>query len=135
MLEARRKTRSQALLTATAVIELPTGVALLAAPSWVAELLLGEGLGSGAAMVVGRVAGAALLALGLSCWAEIEHPKTSGLPIGMLIYNGAVAFLLAHAARVGHMHGPVLWPAVVLHALLTLWCAARLVRRPLRASA
>ena len=120
---------TKALLTATAAIELPTGVALLAAPSFVAKLLLGEALDPGTPIVLGRVAGAALIAIGLSCFAERETDGPSGLPIGLLIYNAAVAVLLAQAALLGHMRGPVLWPAVVAHALLALWCVQRVLRQ------
>ena len=122
--------QTKALLTTTAAIELPTGAALLLAPSLVAELLVGEALGSGASILVGRVAGAALLAIGVSCCAERETDRTgdhAGLPLGLLIYNGMVAILLAQAAQVGRMHGPLLWPAVVAHSLLALWCAGRVL--------
>ena len=120
---------AKSLLTATAALELPTGVALLAAPSFVAKLLLGEALDPGTPIVLGRVAGAALVAIGLSCFAERGTAGHSGLPIGLLTYNAAVAVLLAHAALIGHMRGPVLWPAVVAHALLARWCARRVLRQ------
>jgi hypothetical protein len=85
------KTRS--LLIATAVIELTTGIALLVTPSLTVELLLGEALGSAASIVVGRLAGAALIAIGLSCWLERETNRggsQTGLLVGLLTYNGAV---------------------------------------------
>ena len=114
---------TKSLLIVTAVIELATGVALLIVPSRVAELLLGAGLGSPAAVMVGRVAGAALFAIGLSCWRERNRsgPGT-GLVCGVLAYNIAVAILLGYAAIVENLHGIALWPAVVLHVALAIWC-------------
>jgi hypothetical protein len=56
------------LLIVTAALELATGIVLLVAPSLAAEVLLGVGLGSPAGVAVGRVAGATLLSIGVSCW-------------------------------------------------------------------
>ena len=55
------------LLKLTALIEAATGLGLIAAPSVVVRLLLGSPLGTSAAVMLGRVAGAALLALGVAC--------------------------------------------------------------------
>ena len=55
------------LLTVTTVIEAGVGLALLVVPSVVIQLLLGAEI-SGAAVTLGRVAGTALLALGVACW-------------------------------------------------------------------
>jgi len=54
-------------LTLTAIIEAATGLALIAVPAIVVRLLLGAEI-SGASMPLGRVAGAALLALGVAGW-------------------------------------------------------------------
>jgi hypothetical protein len=56
------------LLTLTAIIEAGTGLALIAMPSIVVRLLLGSPLQTYDAVTLGRVAGAALLALGVACW-------------------------------------------------------------------
>ncbi len=99
-----------ALLLAAA-LEAATGVALLVVPSLVGQLLLGEEL-VGVAIPVARVLGIALIALGVACW--------PGPPlIGMLIYSAAVTLLLAYIGFAGGMSGVLLWPVVVLHAILT----------------
>ena len=59
---------TKSLLIVTALIEAGTGIALLVAPSVIVELLLGAGLSSPQSLVVGRVAGAALIAIGVACW-------------------------------------------------------------------
>lgn len=108
-----------------AVGEAATGLALLLAPSFVALLLLGEEL-DGVAIPVARVAGIALIALGVACW--------PGPPlVGMLAYSAAVAVYLAYIGFAGGLTGVLLWPAVVLHSILTalLSCAVTRERRDL----
>ena len=99
-------------LTFAAIGEAATGLALLIVPSFVGQLLLGEQL-TGVAVPVARVAGIALIALGIACW-----PGWPPLP-GMLIYSGAVTLYLAYLGFAGGLGGVLLWPAVVLHVILT----------------
>jgi hypothetical protein len=98
-------------LVLTAVAEVATGVALLIVPSLAGQLLFGEVL-TGVAIAVARVTGIALIALGVACW--------PGSPlVGMLTYSAAVTLYLAYVGFVGGLTGKLLWPAVVLHAILT----------------
>jgi hypothetical protein len=98
-------------LIVAAIAEAATGLALLIVPSLVGELLLGEAL-AGAAATVARVAGLALIGLGLACW--------PGPPrLGMLTYGAAVALYLAWVGISGASAGVLLWPAVVLHLVLS----------------
>jgi hypothetical protein len=100
------------VLVLAAVGELSAGVALLIAPSLVGQWLFGAEL-TGVAMTVARVAGIALIALGVACW--------PGTPLdGMLTYNAAVTLFLAYVGVAGGSTGMLLWPAVVLHAILTV---------------
>ena len=55
------------LLPLAAVVEVATGVALLVVPLLVGRLLLGAEL-AGVSIPVARVAGIALIALGVGCW-------------------------------------------------------------------
>ena len=101
----------KAVLAFAAVSEAATGLALLIVPSLVGQLLLGEALG-GVAIPVARVAGIALIALGIACW--------PGTPlVGMLTYSAAVTLYLAYLGLAGGLTGILLWPAVILHAILT----------------
>lgn len=115
------------LLVLTAAAEAATGLALLGLPPLVASLLLGASLDTPAALVVARVAGAALLSLGVACWLARNdaHSRAGrGLIAALLLYNAAVAALLAYAALGFSLSGIALWPAVALHAALAAWCAA-----------
>ena len=110
--------KSKLLLTVTAILELATGLALLAVPSWKATLLLGVGLDTPAPIVLGRVAGAALLAIGVSCGLESRNSWTNarpGLIGGLLVYNVAIPVLLVGAAFSGQLRGLGLWPVSVAH--------------------
>jgi len=99
------------ILVFAAVAEEATGLALLIVPSLVGQLLLGEEL-TGVAIPVARVAGIAVIALGIVCW--------PGTPlIGMLTYSAAVTLYLAYIGFTGGMNSILLWPAVVLHAIMT----------------
>lgn len=102
------------VLIFAAVGELGTGLALLIIPSLVGRLLLGEDL-TGIAVPVARVAGIALIGLGVACWAS---PL-----LGMLIYSVAVMLYLAYLGVVGSSTGILLWPAVVLHLVMTVLLA------------
>ena len=112
------------LLTITAIIEAATGVGLLAAPAMLAQLLLGGTLDTPAALTVARVAGAALLALGVACW--LARDDGHALVVAMVFYNVVAVAILAYAALSLALSGMGLWPAVALHTALAGWCAAAL---------
>jgi len=111
------------LLPITALAEAATGLALLVVPSLVGRVLLGTEL-SGVAIPVARVAGIALIALGVAC-----SPWATPL-CGMLTYSTLATLYLGYLALGGQWTGPLLWPAVGLHAVLTAllarsWWVAR----------
>jgi hypothetical protein len=108
------------LLAVAAVLEAVTGMALMISPSIVARLLLGADV-AGAGAVVGRVAGLAMLALGLACWPG-RDPANRHAPAlrAMLTYNLLVMCYLTFLGIGGQFVGVLLWPAVAIHGLLTL---------------
>src|SRR5207253_10082635 len=86
-------------LTLTAIIEAATGLALIGVPAIVVRLLLGAEI-SGASIPLGRVAGAALLALGVACWLardDTQSRTARGLVVAMLMYNLVATAVLAFA--------------------------------------
>jgi len=113
------------LLIVTALVETPIGLMLLVSPALVVALLLGVPLDAPAALIVGRIAGAALLSFGGACWlARDDGPSRArrGLVTGMLLYNCAGGAVLTHAAAGVRLAGVLMWPAVALHAALAVWC-------------
>jgi hypothetical protein len=101
------------LLAIAALAEAATGLALMVVPSIVGRLLLGEEL-AGVAIQVARVLGIALIALGVACW-----PGRTAL-CGMLTYSTLATAFLAYVGIRGTWVGPLLWPAVALHAVITV---------------
>ena len=100
------------VLIFAAVGEAATGLALLIVPSLVGQLLLGEEL-TGVAIPVARVAGIALIGLAIACW--------PGPPlVGMLTYSAVVTLYLAYLGFADRLTGIFLWPAVALHAILSV---------------
>lgn len=99
-------------LMIAAVGEAAAGLALLIHPSLVGLLLFGEAL-TGVAVPVARVAGIALIALGVACWRNSP-------PVGMLTYSTVVTLYLAYLGLAGGLTGVLLWPAVAVHIALTI---------------
>jgi hypothetical protein len=99
------------VLILAAVGEAAMGAALIIVPSLVGHLLLGAAP-TGIAVILARVAGIALVALSVACW--------PGTPlIGMLTYSAAVTLYLAYVGFADGLSGVLLWPAVVLHVIMT----------------
>ena len=121
------------LLIVTAIIELGVGLALLCFPSATVTFLLGSGLDTPAAVALGRVAGAALFALGVACWLaqyDARSCAARGLVSAMVLYNLGATIILGVAGIQLRPIGIALSPAVVLHAAMTIWCITRLLREP-----
>jgi hypothetical protein len=111
------------LLIVTAVLEIGTGLVLLFVPAVAFALLLGVSEAAPEALLVARVAGAALVALGVASGAARNSEPSAvqrGLLLGILIYDVAAAALLAYAGLGLGMVGIVLWPAVVIHTALAV---------------
>ncbi len=112
----------KSLLTTTAIIEGATGVALVLAPSLVASSLLGTTLFEPSAIIVAKLAGAALVTIGLACWLSRNEAQSKVMVKTMFGYNFFSISLLAYSALVDKIYGQGLWPAVLLHLILLVWC-------------
>jgi hypothetical protein len=108
------------VLIFAAFVEVGAGLALLIVPSMAGHALLGEQL-TGVAIPVAHLTGIALVALGIACW--------PGPPlVGMLTYSALVMLYLAYLGLAGGSSGVLLWPAVVLHVILTALLACHMTR-------
>jgi hypothetical protein len=105
-------------LVYAAIGEALTGAALLIFPSWIGRLLFGVEL-TDVAAIAARVAGIALVGLGIACWPGMQL-------IGMLTYSAGVTLCLAWVGVAVGSAGILLWPVVVLHAFLTALLARAL---------
>jgi len=104
------------VLALAAAGEAGTGLLLLAWPPIVVRLLFGAEI-SGVGVVVSRFGGICLFGLGVACW-----PGNSALqPLnGMLTYSTLAMLYLTYIGVCGEMVGLLLWPAVLLHAILVV---------------
>lgn len=118
------------LLGIGAAMEVPVGLGLLIAPSALATLLLGAPL-SGAGLVVARLAGGGLLALGVACWFARSTPTVRaslGVAGALLIYNIVACVTLALALPVPGSQILTLG-ATILHGLMAAGLLAAFARR------
>jgi len=123
------------LLIVTALGEAGTGLLALVSPLVLLALLLGVDQASPETNFVGRIAGAALLALGVACWLgrnDHDRPAQQGLLLGVLIYDLAAAGILAYTGWFLSLVGIALWPAVGLHVVLAFWCVVAFRVKPRR---
>jgi hypothetical protein len=121
------------LFSVSAVLELGAGLALLVFPSDFVTLLIGGALEGSAALSVARVGGTALLALGLACWLARNDSLSgaaSAIIIAMLMYNLGIATILGMAGVQDQTAGILLWPAVIVHSGMAVWCLVGLQRKP-----
>ena len=120
-----------AFLLVTAVGEGLTGLLLLLLPDVPLTLLLGlHGAGTDT-LLLARVAGTALIAIGLTSGMAHDDPGSAALRAvlaGVLGYDITVALVLAYAGAALQLAGILLWPAVLAHTALAIWCAICLRR-------
>ncbi len=103
----------------------------MVSPPLFASIVIGAPFDTTTDAVVGRVAGAALLALALACWLARSDGYSSsarGIVSGLLLYNAVVVVVLAYAGIAWGLSGMGLWPVVALHATMALWCFVCLMR-------
>ncbi len=103
------------LLAMGAVSEAATGLVLLVYPSIVVSLLFGAEI-TGAGIVMSRLAGICLIALGIACWPDYMAHRAL---YGMLTYSMLAMLYLAYFGVIGGV-GILLWPAVAVHAGLSV---------------
>ena len=101
-------------LALASVAEVGTGLLLLAWPPIVVRILFGAEI-SGVGCIMSRIAGIALIGLGISCW-----PGDSAFqPLhGMLAYSTLAMLYLVYIGLRGEAVGLLLWPAVAAHVIL-----------------
>jgi hypothetical protein len=125
----------KSLLIVTAILEVGAGAALICLPSFVTTLLLDVPLTTPEALVVARVGGAGLLALGVACWlarGDAQSRAANALVAGILAYNVSAVIVLGYAGVALQQVGIVLWPAVVLHVAMAGWCVLCLRATPMQ---
>ena len=117
------------LFTASVLIEVAAGLPMVSLPALAIWLLLGVREPSPEALVASRIGGAGLLAIAVACWLGRDDGGSSsqhGLLWALLLYNVGAFAVLAFSGSMLRMAGAALWPAVGLHAVMTIWCVRNL---------
>jgi len=117
----RRSPSLRIIVQVSAGVEFCTGLALILDPALVLRLMLGNGT-SMTDMALARFLGIALVCLGLACW-PLAGPTENGRMAlrALLSYNTLVPLYLTYVGVSGGLGGPLLWPAVALHAIIGLF--------------
>jgi hypothetical protein len=102
------------ILALSAAAEAGTGVILLVSPAIVVRLLFAAEI-VGAGVIMSRLAGIALIGLGVACWPGNSARQALN---GMLTYSALAMLYLSYIGVGGESVGLLLWPAVVVHAIL-----------------
>jgi hypothetical protein len=107
---------NKVLLGVASTLEAITGLTLLLAPGAI-MFLLGTDV-SCAALVIARIVGFGLLALGVACWPRVEAtvPRLGA----MLIYNLLATVYLGYLQFGSASVGTLLLPALIVHFLLAI---------------
>src|SRR5262250_1174530 len=107
------------LLMLTAVFEILTGLIVLAAPLLALRALFGVEILDidGITIIMSRIAACALVGLGVACW---PGDSTRQQLYGMLTYSVLVTLYLIRIGIRGIPVGLLLWPAVIIHAVLII---------------
>jgi hypothetical protein len=107
------------VLSAAALAEAATGLALILFPAVVIWLLFAADL-SPVGIVIARLAGICLLALSAGCWVGRQEKGRSAALASMLIYNILAAGYFLFLGLRGELVGILLWPAAVFHLAVSL---------------
>jgi hypothetical protein len=115
-------------------LEIVVGVTAITALGLMCRLLFAAEP-NGVAIPLGRLAGVALLAVGIACLPSRSAESCRNAVLGLFVYNFGTAALLAWVGIATTFRGALLWPGVLLHvviavALLTQLLARRRVRTP-----
>ena len=99
--------------------EAATGVALALFPRVVIELLFGGTEAGATGLAMSRIGGMALLAMGVACWPTASASGAARARTVLMAYSALVTVYLGALAMDGELRGALLWPAVVVHVVVT----------------
>ena len=103
------------LLIFTSVVEGLSGLIVLVYPPIVIRLLFASEI-AGAGVLMSRIAGIILIALGVACWPDRNLLRAF---LGMLTYSLLAMLYLVYVGVNGGA-GILLWPGVAAHAVLSV---------------
>jgi hypothetical protein len=106
----------RSVVMAAAWLEIAVGASFVAVPDLPCVLLFAA-KPEGIALPLARFAGFGLLALGIACLPSTATGSRRGV-VGLFLFNVGVAILFAWVGVVTTLHGFLLWPVAILHAVI-----------------
>lgn len=122
--QRRKATWHRTAVMMAAWVEILVGFSFLLVPNVQSQLIYGatpEGLGD----IWARFAGLALIGLGISCL-PLNLAETRQGVRGLLVFNIGATIFFAWVAVATTFRGVVLWPVVILHAVIAVALALSL---------
>lgn len=113
------------LLTTTAVMEAGAGLMLVLLPSTAAMLLFEPSLATSVGLNLIRVAGCAMLSLGVASGLarnDDQSRAAKGLVVGLLLYNLGIALIGVQAGLQLSISSQGIWASTGLHTGMAFWC-------------
>lgn len=123
----------KALLRMSAIIEVVAGLVTVIFPSILGEAAFGVSLSTPVELTLARAFGIALLALAVACWfshRDVQSNAAKGVVGGMVIYNTGIIIVLAYAGISLGLSGFLLWPFILIHLVMAVWCLVYLRKKP-----
>jgi hypothetical protein len=118
--------RARNIVALSAALEALTGLVAIIVPAVLVQLLLASPLPAPGS-VIARLAGFALIGLGVACWPRPSQASPARPAVcGLLTYNALVAIFFLYIGVRGMIVGPLFWPVVIVHAIIAILLARAL---------
>lgn len=120
------------LLGVTAIVEEFAGLVFEVAPSQLTGLLFSTSLSTPVELIYARSFGVALLALAVACWFTRKHEPSQmlrGVVGGVLVFDPGIVMILSYANIVLGLSSTFLWPFILVHLALAIWCSIGLLKK------
>ena len=106
-------------LMIAALVEIIVGISFVLATNTQSQLVFGE-VPNGPGILFARLAGIGLIGLGIACLPSNVAETQRNAVRSLFIFNIAATILFAWIGLATTFRGVVLWPVVILHALLAI---------------
>ncbi len=108
------------------------GLLMAVFPSFLWKNVLATTLSTLAELTLSRIAGVAVVTLATSWWVARNDEQSHtlrGVVGGMVVFNAGVVIALGYAGVILRLSTILLWPFILIHLALAVWCFIRLLNK------